>query len=101
MQGIFVDSLRKWIAFFFAATGNAVVLMTNGSLAVVSSVVFLGVLMGNADRKANGLSMGSAVLLTAGAARNAPARFRRQQQYVHACVAYGRAIGPQDSEHPG
>ncbi|WP_456684485.1 hypothetical protein [Bradyrhizobium sp. P5_C11_2] len=67
VQGIFVDSLRKWIAFFFAATGNAVVLMTNGSLAVVSSVVFLGVLMGNADRKANGLSMGSAVLLTAGA----------------------------------
>lgn len=69
VQGIYADSLRKWIAFFFAATGNAVVLMTNGSLAVASSVVFLGVLMSNADRKANGLSMGSALLLagTAGA----------------------------------
>lgn len=64
VQGIYSTSPRKWIAFFFAATGNAIVLMTNGSLAVASSVVFLGVLMSNAERNANGLSTRSALLLT-------------------------------------
>ncbi|WP_339031840.1 hypothetical protein WI604_10090 [Bradyrhizobium symbiodeficiens] len=69
VQGIYSTSPRKWIAFFFAATGNAVVLMTNGSLAVVSSVVFLGVLMSNSKRNANDLSTRSVLLLavTAGA----------------------------------
>lgn len=67
VQGIYSTSLRKWIAFFFAATGNAVVLMTNGSLAVASSIVFLGVLMSNAERSANGLSARSALLLTGSA----------------------------------
>jgi len=65
VQGIYPASPRKWIAFFFAATGNAVVLMTNGSLAVASSVVFLGLLMRNAGRNANGLPTRSALLLTA------------------------------------
>lgn len=67
VQGFYSTSSRRWIAFFFAATGNPVVLMTNGSLAVASSVVFLGVLMGNADRKANGVSARSALLLAGGA----------------------------------
>lgn len=64
VQGIYSTSPRKWIGFFFAATGNAVVLMTNGSLAVASSIVFLGVLMSNAERNENGLSARSALLLT-------------------------------------
>ncbi|MGY3034710.1 hypothetical protein ACVIIV_003880 [Bradyrhizobium sp. USDA 4354] len=64
VQGVYPTSPRKWIAFFFAATSSAVVLMTNGSLAVASSVVFLGVLIGNAQRDANGRSARSAVLLT-------------------------------------
>lgn len=67
VQGIYSTSPRRWIAFFFAATGNAVVLMTNGSLAVASSIVFLGVLMSNAERNANGLSARSALLLTGSA----------------------------------
>lgn len=67
VQGIYSTSPRRWIAFFFAATGNTVALMTNGSLAVASSVVFLGVLIGNADRKTSGLSTRSALLLTVGA----------------------------------
>ncbi|WP_025037522.1 hypothetical protein [Bradyrhizobium sp. DOA9] len=66
-QGVYPTSPRKWIAFFFGAASNAVVLMTNGSLAVVSSVVFLGVLIGNAPRDANGISARSALLLTVGA----------------------------------
>ncbi|MFB6420226.1 MULTISPECIES: hypothetical protein [Bradyrhizobium] len=65
VQGIYSTSPRKWISFFFAATGNAIVLMTNGSLAVASSVVFLGVLMNNAERHANDLSTRSILLLTA------------------------------------
>ncbi|UPK30682.1 hypothetical protein IVB26_27555 [Bradyrhizobium sp. 195] len=67
VQGIYSTPSRRWIAFFFAATGNTVALMTNGSLAVASSIVFLGVLMGNADRKENGVSARSALLLTGGA----------------------------------
>ncbi|PSO15984.1 hypothetical protein [Bradyrhizobium sp. MOS003] len=63
VQGIYSTSPRKWIAFFFAATGNAVVLMTNGSLAVVSSVVFLGVLMSNSKRSGNDLSSRFVLLL--------------------------------------
>lgn len=67
VQGIYSTSSRRWIAFFFAATGNTVALMTNGSLAVASSAVFLGVLMGNSDRKANGPSARFALLLILGA----------------------------------
>ncbi|MDA9543052.1 hypothetical protein ACM43_00425 [Bradyrhizobium sp. CCBAU 45321] len=64
VQGVYPTSARKWIAFFFAATSNAVALMTNGSLAVVSSVVFLGVLISNAPREANAISARSVLLLT-------------------------------------
>ncbi|PJG53231.1 hypothetical protein CVM73_21575 [Bradyrhizobium forestalis] len=67
VQGVYPTSPRKWIAFFFAATSNAVFLMTNGSLAVASSVVFLGVLIGNARCDANGPSARSALLLTVSA----------------------------------
>lgn len=67
VQGFYSTSSRRWIAFFFAATGNTAVLMTNGSLAVASSVVFLGVLMGNTDRAANGASARSALVLAGGA----------------------------------
>lgn len=63
VQGVYPTSPRKWIGFFFAATSNAVVLMTNGSLAVASSVVFLGVLIGNAQHDATGPSARSALLL--------------------------------------
>ncbi|PPQ17459.1 hypothetical protein CV770_20725 [Bradyrhizobium sp. AC87j1] len=63
VQGVYSTSPRKWIAFFFAAIGNAVVLMTNGSLAVASSVVFLGVLMSNSKRTATELSTRSVLLL--------------------------------------
>ncbi|MDF0518105.1 hypothetical protein P0R31_12775 [Bradyrhizobium yuanmingense] len=64
VQGVYPTSPRKWIAFFFAATTNAVALMTNGSLAVVGSVVFLGVLISNAPREANAVSARSVLLLT-------------------------------------
>lgn len=67
VQGIYSTSSRRWIAFFFAATGNTVALMTNGSLAVASSIVFLGVLMGNSSRKASGLSARFILLLIVGA----------------------------------
>ncbi|MHB0768701.1 hypothetical protein [Bradyrhizobium sp. 5.13L] len=67
VQGFYPTSQRKWIAFFFAATSNAAVLMTNGSLAVASSVVFLGVLIGNAQHGTNGGSTRSALLLTVSA----------------------------------
>lgn len=67
VQGVYSASSRRWIAFFFAATGNTVALMTNGSLAVASSVVFLGVLMGNSDRTESGVSPRSVLLLIAGA----------------------------------
>ncbi|WP_298241930.1 hypothetical protein [uncultured Bradyrhizobium sp.] len=67
VQGVYPVSSRRWIAFFFAATGNTVALMTNGSLAVASSVVFLGVLMGNSDRNVSAVSTRSALLLTGGA----------------------------------
>lgn len=67
VQGVYPTSPRQWIAFFFAAASNAVVLMTNGSLAVVSSVVFLGVLISNAPRDANNISARSALLLTVSA----------------------------------
>lgn len=66
VQGVYSTSSRRWIAFFFAATGNMVALMTNGSLAVASSVVFLGVLMGNTDRKVNGPQVRFALLVIAG-----------------------------------
>lgn len=64
VQGVYPASPRKWIAYFFAATSTAVVLMTNGSLAVASSVVFLGVLIGSSPWDANGQSARSALLLT-------------------------------------
>lgn len=75
VQGVYSTSSRRWIAFFFAATGNTVALMTNGSLAVASSVVFLGVLMGNSDRQGNGVSMRSALLLIGSAGATLLAAF--------------------------
>ena len=66
VQGIYSTSSRRWIAFFFAATGNTVALMTNGSLAVAGSVVFLGVLMDNSNRNANGPSARFVLLLIVG-----------------------------------
>ncbi|MBR0930709.1 hypothetical protein JQ561_29220 [Bradyrhizobium diazoefficiens] len=67
VQGVYSTSSRRWIAFFFAATSNTVPLMTNGSLAVASSVVFLGVLMGNVDRQAKDPPARFALLLAVGA----------------------------------
>ncbi|WP_439398274.1 hypothetical protein ACRQ5Q_13565 [Bradyrhizobium sp. PMVTL-01] len=49
-EGVYSEPTRKWIAFFFAAAGNGIGLLTNGSLALAGSVVFLGVLLGEARR---------------------------------------------------
>ncbi|WP_247411979.1 hypothetical protein [Bradyrhizobium sp. 150] len=49
-EGLYAEPWRKWIAFFFAAAGNGVGLLTNGSLALAGSLVFLGVLLGNAGK---------------------------------------------------
>lgn len=68
VQGVYSTLSRRWIAFFFAATGNTVALMTNGSLAVASSIVFLGVLIGNTETKANVIAARSPLLLTGSAA---------------------------------
>ena len=46
MDAIFRDQLRKWFAFLFAAFTNTLGLLTNGSLALTSSFVFLGALIG-------------------------------------------------------
>jgi hypothetical protein len=45
-SGIYTDPTRKWIMFSFAAAGNTMALLTNGSLALTGSVVFLGCLLG-------------------------------------------------------
>lgn len=44
-DGVFPDRQRKWFAFFFAAASNTLGLLTNGSLAVASSLVFLSALL--------------------------------------------------------
>lgn len=44
--GIYTDPMRKWIVFSLAAAGNTMALLTNGSLALTGSVVFLGCLLG-------------------------------------------------------
>lgn len=49
-EGVYSEQPRKWVAFFFAAIGNGVGLLTNGSLALAGSVVFFGVLLGKAGR---------------------------------------------------
>ena len=47
-DGVFADGGRKWFAFFLAAASNVLGLLTNGSLAVASSFVFLSArLMGD------------------------------------------------------
>ncbi|WP_245470690.1 hypothetical protein [Bradyrhizobium guangzhouense] len=64
-QGIYPDDIRrKWIAFLLAA-GSVSPLMTNGSLAVASSVVFLGVLMKNTAADALNLRPRLVLLLIA------------------------------------
>jgi hypothetical protein len=51
-EGVYSEEPRKWIAFFFAAIGNGIGLLTNGSLALAGSVVFFGVLLGKAGQDA-------------------------------------------------
>ncbi|MGX1324303.1 hypothetical protein AB7M17_007756 [Bradyrhizobium sp. USDA 377] len=68
-EGLYADPIRRWITFFFAAAGNGVGLLTNGSLALAGSVVFLGVLFANAGRDAKEeIPAGSVALLTLSAA---------------------------------
>ncbi|WP_245305421.1 hypothetical protein [Bradyrhizobium sp. LTSP857] len=68
-QGLYAEPMRKWITFFFAAAGNSVGLLTNGSLALAGSVVFLGVLLGNAGRNVKeDIPTGAIVLLILSAA---------------------------------
>lgn len=63
-EGVYSDPLRKWIAFFFAAAGNSVALLTNGSMAVAGSVAFLGILLGSAGRNVReNIRTGSVALL--------------------------------------
>ncbi len=63
-EGVYSEQPRKWIAFFFAATGNAIGLLTNGSLALAGSVAFLGVLLGKTRQGAKeDLRAGSVALL--------------------------------------
>jgi hypothetical protein len=44
-DSVFFDPRRKWLAFFLAAASNELALVTNGSLAVAGSFVFLGALL--------------------------------------------------------
>ncbi|GLR85477.1 hypothetical protein [Bradyrhizobium iriomotense] len=44
-SSLFVDSNRKWFAVFFAISTNTLGILTNGSLALASSLVFLTTLM--------------------------------------------------------
>jgi hypothetical protein len=67
-DGVFRDPYRKWFAFFFAAASNTFGLLTNGSLAVAGSLVFLTVLL-NTDAKTTPQRLFSAsILIPAGAA---------------------------------
>lgn len=50
-EGVYSEPTRKWIAFFFAAIGNGIGLLTNGSMALAGSVVFLGVLLGRTGQQ--------------------------------------------------
>ena len=49
-DSIFVDHYRKWFAFFFAGATNTLGLLTNGSLALAGSFIFLGVLIRSGPR---------------------------------------------------
>lgn len=44
-DSIFRDPCRKWFAFFFAGATNTLGLLTNGSLALAGSALFLGALI--------------------------------------------------------
>lgn len=44
-DSIFLDRRRKWLAFFFAGATNTLGLLTNGSLALAGSALFLAVLI--------------------------------------------------------
>jgi hypothetical protein len=44
-DSVFLDAQRKWLAFFLSAVSNVLGLVTNGSLAVAGSFVFLAVLL--------------------------------------------------------
>jgi hypothetical protein len=48
-DSIFADPRRKWLAFFFAAAGNVLGLLTNGSMGVVGSLIYLSVLLRSRD----------------------------------------------------
>ena len=68
-DSIFDEPRRKWLAFFLAAAGNVLGLLTNGSVAVVGSLVYLSVLLRSRDTarpdRAPGTSL-SILLLAAG-----------------------------------
>lgn len=65
-DSVFLDPYRKWFAFIFAAAGNTLGQLTNGSLAVASSLVFLTLLPGiNARKPLQGL-FSKPTLLSAG-----------------------------------
>lgn len=54
---LFLDSSRKWFFVFFAVSTNTLGILTNGSLAVASSFVFLAMLVGVAPIAASGQAL--------------------------------------------
>ena len=69
-DSIFADPRRKWLAFFFAAAGNGLGLLTNGSMGVIGSFVYLSVLLAYRDaarpRKVLGISLSTLLPLAGG-----------------------------------
>jgi hypothetical protein len=69
-DSIFADPFRKWLAFFFAAAGNVLSLLTNGSVAVIGSFIYLSVLLTSGDaarpHKAPGMSLSMLLPITGG-----------------------------------
>jgi hypothetical protein len=67
-DGIFSDRDRKWFAFFLAGIGNVLGLLTNGSLAVASSLVFLSARLMGEVKSGRPRILATPTLLAAGGA---------------------------------
>ena len=65
-DSVFLDPHRKWFAFLFAAASNTVGLLTNGGLAVSSSLVFLTLLPGINARRPSQAKVSKSILPTVG-----------------------------------
>ncbi|MEW6151137.1 MAG: hypothetical protein ACOY3N_30855 [Bradyrhizobium sp.] len=65
---VFADFGRRWFAVFFAVATNSLAILTNGSLAVASSFVFLTALLSFAPGTASGRPLPSAAMIVPAAA---------------------------------